>query len=99
VREPVTVTPDSSLAGTPKKLICVDGEASRAPGTGDTVTRSPASAADTFSVCGTQLGDTLALTAPGCAGELAHADASPTTAPAATSTAANTFTAVDALKL
>ena len=31
-------------------------EASRTPGPGETVTRPPASAAETFSVCGTQLG-------------------------------------------
>ena len=57
---------DSSLAGTPSMLIWVVAEASLVSGPGDTVTRSPASAAETFSVGGTQLG-AVGLWAAACA--------------------------------
>ncbi len=38
-------------------LICVEADASRESGSGETVTREPASAAETFSREGTQLGE------------------------------------------
>jgi hypothetical protein len=38
-------------------LICVETDASRDSGAGETVTAPPASAAETFSRAGTQLGD------------------------------------------
>jgi hypothetical protein len=38
-------------------LICVETEASRESGAGETVTREPASAAETFKRGGTQLGE------------------------------------------
>jgi hypothetical protein len=40
-------------------LICVEAEASRESGAGETVTREPASAAETSSRGGVQLGETL----------------------------------------
>jgi hypothetical protein len=40
-------------------LSCVETDASREPGIGDTVTREPASAADSFSREGVQGGETL----------------------------------------
>ena len=57
--EPVTVTCESSPAGTPSRLSCVETDASRESGAGETVTRPPASAAETFSRAGVQLGETL----------------------------------------
>ena len=47
VREPTTLTALSSPDGTPRKLICVCGEASRLPGSGDTVT-DPSCSAELF---------------------------------------------------
>ena len=44
VREPTTLTALSSPAGTPRKLICVCGVASRLPGSGETVTAPSSSA-------------------------------------------------------
>jgi hypothetical protein len=52
VREPVTVTPESSPAGTPSIETCVAVEASLLWGAGETVTRPPASEAETFSCAG-----------------------------------------------
>jgi hypothetical protein len=40
-------------------LSCVETDASRESGVGETVTRPPASAAETFSRAGVQLGETL----------------------------------------
>src|ERR1700683_663056 len=45
---------ESSSAGTPSMLICVWAEASMLSGSGETVTRAPARAADTFRAGGTQ---------------------------------------------
>src|ERR1700722_11757393 len=44
-----------SPLGGPRKLICVCGEASRLPGSGETVT-DPASVAEVFNVVGSQSG-------------------------------------------
>jgi hypothetical protein len=52
-------------------------EASLVPGPGDTVTRSPASAADTFSVDGTQLGEAGCGTDAECADGSATSPMSP----------------------
>ena len=46
-------------AGTPSRLICVAAEASRARAPGETVTREPASAAETFRRGGAQRGETV----------------------------------------
>ena len=53
------MTCESSPAGGPSMLICVETEASRDCGAGETVTREPASAAEMFSRGGTQRGETL----------------------------------------
>src|SRR5438309_7636266 len=45
----------SSRAGTPRKLICVSGEASRLPGRGETVT-DPAGRAESLSLAGVHMG-------------------------------------------
>ncbi len=52
---PTALTPAISRAGTPRRLICVCGVASRLPGTGETLTR-PASSADPFSEAGVHVG-------------------------------------------
>jgi hypothetical protein len=58
----VTVTAVSSLAGTPRKLICVRGVASRLPGRGDTVT-DPFNRAEVFNVLGEHAGAGVAARA------------------------------------
>src|SRR5437588_1428030 len=55
VREPVTLMCASSRAGTPRKLICVSGEASRLPGRGEIVT-DPACRAESLSLAGVHMG-------------------------------------------
>jgi hypothetical protein len=55
VREPTTLTDASCAAGTPRKLICVCGEASRLPASGETVTDPPCRA-ELFNLAGAQLG-------------------------------------------
>jgi len=59
LREPTTLRTESSAAGAPRKLICVCGEASRLPASGETVT-DPAFIAELFNVAGVQVGPTRA---------------------------------------
>ena len=47
-------------------LICVTAEASLVSGPGETVTRAPASACETFSFAGSQLGEVAASTGALC---------------------------------
>ena len=54
-RAPTTSTADISAAGTPRKLICDCGVASRLPGIGETVT-APSSSCELFNVMGVQAG-------------------------------------------
>ena len=51
LREPRTETPESAAAGTPRKLTWVSADASRLPGSGETVT-APASSAERSSDAG-----------------------------------------------
>src|SRR5277367_4842776 len=82
---------DNSVAGTPRKLIWVAAEASLVPGPGETVTRAPASAAETLSAAGTQLGPaTVALLAPSAPAPEVLAPSGLTPAPSATTAAAPT---------
>ncbi len=82
---------ESSAAGTPRKLIWVAVEASLTPGPGETVTRAPASAAETLSAGGTQLG--LAAAPRRCSASDAIAPSVPAPAPNATTAAAPTAAA------
>ena len=66
MREPTTRTDRSAPTGTPTKLICVRGGASRLPGVGDTVT-APASRAERPSRLGWHAGPTLAEAGEGIA--------------------------------
>jgi hypothetical protein len=79
LRDPRTQTPESAAAGTPRKLTWVSADASRLPGSGETVT-APASSAERSSDVGAHEACPALARAAGCPAPAAAAARAPISA-------------------